>query len=76
MDYAANLANFLMDKKGSVFATWNGRMTAKEQRALFGKFLGKGLIEINGTNETVCHYVKVCFGLDSECTKTIKWSAV
>jgi hypothetical protein len=76
MDYAANLANFLMDEKNSVLAQWSGRMTAKQQRALFGAFLGKGLIEINGADETVCHYVKVCFGLDSECTKTIKWSAL
>lgn len=48
-------------------------MTAAEQRALFGRFLGKGLLEINGTAETVEHHVKVCFGTDSDCTARVAW---
>ena len=44
MDYAANLAIFLLEKNGSIFAKWAGRMAASEQRALFGKYLGKGVI--------------------------------
>jgi len=73
MDYAANLAIFLIEKTGSVFNTWTGRLTAAEQRALFGRFIGKGKLVIDGASETVEHYRKVCFGLDSECTATLAW---
>lgn len=73
MDYAANLAHFLQDKTGSVLGSWRGHMSAKNQRALFGQFLGKGKITINGQTETVVHSVKRCFGLDFEVTANLKW---
>jgi hypothetical protein len=71
IDYAANLALFLQENTGSIYGTWSGRMTAKEQRALFGRFLGKGRNYINGSAERLEHWVKVCFGLDSDCTARI-----
>lgn len=71
---AANLAFFLLDKTGSVLGKWNGKLSASEQRALFGTFMGKGRLYINGDDETVEHYVKVCFGLDSDCTKSATWA--
>jgi hypothetical protein len=73
MDYAANLALFLQEKTGTIFGEWDGRMTAAEQRALFGRFLGKGLLCINGLTEVVEHHVKVCFGTDSDCTARVAW---
>ena len=44
MDYAANLALFLLERTGSIFATWTGRLSANEQRELFGRAIGKGTI--------------------------------
>ena len=76
MDYAAQLALFLQEKTGSIFGEWAGRMTAKEQRALFGQFIGKGLIIINGTQETICNRVKVCFGLDYDDRNVRHWRAL
>jgi hypothetical protein len=76
MDYAANLAIFLTDKTGSCLGTWKGKLPAAEQRDLFGKFLGKGTIEIDGTNETLIHWVSVCFGQDYEITFNRKWCAI
>lgn len=70
-DRAANLALFLTVNCGSCLATWRGRMSAKDQRRLFGRFLGKGLIQIDGERELLDHWRKVCFGLDSECTARI-----
>lgn len=32
MDYAANLAIFLMEETGSVLSTWTGKLPANEQR--------------------------------------------
>ena len=76
MDYAANLAIFLTERTGSCLKTWSGKLTAAEQRALFGRSLGKGKLWIDGANETIEHHVKVCFGTDTECTANLKWSAL
>jgi len=73
IDYAANLALFLLEKTGTVFGEWEGRMTAAEQRALFGQFIGKGTIIINGAEETICNQVKVCFGLDVDRRNYRDW---
>ena len=72
-DFAASLAAFLLEKKGSVLGSWRGKLTATEQRSLFGRFLGKGTIIINGTEETLIHRIKVCFGLDWEDTASLAW---
>ncbi len=72
-DFAANLAFFLLDRAGSVCGKWSGRMRAKEQRTLFGQFLGKGWLTINGGDETVRHSVQTCFGLDSTTTARGTW---
>jgi len=73
---ATNLAFFLLEKTGTVLGTWSGHMPAAAQRALFGRFLGKGTIVVDGVTEEVHHYRKVCFGMDYETTATIKWVAL
>jgi hypothetical protein len=75
-DRAAALALFLIEHKGSCLATWSGRLTAAEQRALLGRFLGKGKLWIDGAAETVEHHRKVGFGFDSECTASLSWRAL
>lgn len=76
MDYAANLALFLVAKTGSTLATWAGKMTAAEQRELFGRFIGKGKIVIDGERETIANRVKVCFGMDWDDRNVTKWAAL
>jgi len=76
MDYAANLALFLLEQTGSVWGEWDGRLSATEQRALFGRFIGKGLIIINGLEETIYNRVKVCFGTDCDDRNLVRWSAL
>ena len=49
MDYAANLAIFLVEKTGSCLGSWKGNLPAAQQRALFGRFLGKGKLIIDGS---------------------------
>jgi hypothetical protein len=73
IDYAANLALFLLDKTGSVLGRWEGKLLAVQQRHLFGRYLGKGTIVIDGTAETICNRVKVCFGLDSDDRNVTNW---
>jgi len=72
----ANLAHFLLEQKGSVLATWKGKMSAKQQRELFGTFMGKGEIFIDGEREVVLHTVKVAYGRDYETTFESKWSGI
>lgn len=76
MDYAANLALFLLEKTGSVLGRWVGKMPAAEQRELFGRAIGRGRIVINGEEETVCNLVSVCFGQDYDYRNVTKWSAL
>ncbi len=72
-DYAAALALFLTTRTGSPLGNWSGRMTAAEQRALFGRNIGKGTIVIDGTAETIANRVKVCFGLDTDDRNVTAW---
>ena len=76
MDYASNLAIFLTDRTGSCLNIWSGKMTAAEQRALFGRYIGKGEIVINGSDETIANRVKVCFGLDCDDRNVTRWKAL
>jgi hypothetical protein len=71
-----NLAFFLQEKTGSVFGYFSSPMLAKDQRALFGQFIGKGKIVIDGESEHVKHVVSRCFGLDYEVTFEKKWAAL
>ncbi len=75
-DYAANLALFLTERTGSCLGRWHGRMSAADQRAAFGRFIGKGTLWIDGGEETIEHHVTVCFGLDTDCTFSRKWGAL
>ena len=72
-DHACNLAHFLRDRTGSVYGKWCGSMPAKEQRALFGRFLGKGRLVIDGAAESIKHSRKVCFGTDFEVNHNVAW---
>lgn len=71
---AADLALFLTERTGSCYGTWRGRLSAKEQRALLGRYLGKGLITIDGAEERVKMTVKVCFGLDFDVRQDLSWN--
>lgn len=73
MDFAANLALFLTEKTGSCLGTWKGKMTAQEQRQLFGKYLGRGKVTINGLEERVTHTIKIAYGNDYDDNHAFSW---
>ncbi len=75
-DYAARLALFLLEKTGSVLGRFSARLTATEQRNLFGRVIGKGKIIIDGADETIRNRVKVCFGHDYDDRNVTKWAAL
>jgi hypothetical protein len=76
IDYAGVLALFLLENTGTVFGVWTGKMSAAEQRALFGRYIGKGKIVIDGEREEIANRVRVCFGADWDDRNVTKWSAL
>lgn len=73
-DRAAAMAFFLMDNAGSIFGRFVGYMKAADQRLIFGRFIGKGLIILNGSDETVGLNVSVCFGTMRDTVWQRRWS--
>ena len=71
-----NLAFYLLEKTGTVNGIVSTRMTAADQRTLFGRFIGKGIIKIDGLNSTISHIRKVCFGLDYDVTYSARWQDI
>lgn len=67
-DYAANLAQFLLENTGSVCGIIVTRIRATDQRKLFGRFLGRGSVEIDGDQEEVVHRYTSCYGQSIENT--------
>jgi len=66
-DYAARLALFLLDRTGSIFgAVKIDGMKKEEQVHLFGRYLGRGRIEIDGEQEFVGMTTSLCFGMDRD----------
>lgn len=63
LHHIPDVVSFLLAETGSVWGSWSGRMDYAKQRATFGRVIGKGLIIIDGSNDTVTHRTKVCFGL-------------
>ena len=70
---AENLTAYLVNKTGSVLNRVSIKMNAKEQRELFGSYLGKGTIIIDGNEERLIHQVSVCFGQDYDNTFDKSW---
>lgn len=69
VDFAACLAMFLQETTGSVCGFWHGHMKAVDQRALFGRYLGRGTICIDGEKEMLYMSVSVDFGRDYDDRK-------
>jgi len=72
-DKGAALAFFLLENTGSVLGKFWGHMRAADQRALFGHFLGKGKLMIDGDRELLTHSYKICFGTDVETNFRKRW---
>jgi hypothetical protein len=72
-DAVESTTAFLLEKTGSCLGLWRGRMSKADQMLHLGVYLGKGLIVVNGGDETITHWVKVCFGTDTDVTRKCKF---
>ena len=70
------LAFFLIDQGKRVYDKWVGNISAADQRILFGSYIGKGRIVIDGERETVHHLIRICFGQDAEIDYTSSWANI
>ncbi|ANB77970.1 hypothetical protein AYM40_37020 (plasmid) [Paraburkholderia phytofirmans OLGA172] len=73
-ELAAKLALFLVKRTGSRIEKWSGTLLAAEQRALFGRFFGKGTLTIDGKRERIKHTVSRSFGMGREVTTDVAWA--
>lgn len=62
---AANIALFLVTNGQSVFGRFSSRVRAADQRRLFGRALGKGVLVFRGDEDAVYHRVSVDYGTDT-----------
>jgi hypothetical protein len=72
-DRAAAMAFYCLEYAGSIYGRVYGYMTAADQRILFGRKIGKGLIIVDGSDETVGHSVSMCFGTMRDTVWTAPW---
>lgn len=72
-DRAAFLALVLTEATGTTCGYIESRMSADEQREIFGRYLGKGVIQIDGNRAGVSMRVKVCFGTDYDIRAITHW---
>lgn len=73
-ELAAKLGLFLVARTGNRVGKWSGTLLAAEQRALFGRFIGKGMLTIDGTRERIKHSVTQSFGMRREVTRDLRWT--
>lgn len=71
--YITNLTALLLEKTGSVHGRLSGKMSADEQRELFGRYIGKGTIVVDGMREVVYNQVKIAFGMDWDDRNVTRW---
>lgn len=74
-DRAAALTFFLAEQGQSSSGSWDGYMSAADQRALFGMKIGMGRIWVDGAKEVVGMTVKQCYGMDFSVEVKQPWSA-
>lgn len=74
-DIHTRLSFFLLDETGTTGGLWSGKMTAAQQKVLFGKNLGQKVLTINGFNNTLTLGWSVGFGQDYE-SRTYTWADI
>ena len=72
MQIAENVRDHMEAQDGCEY-TWTGKMTAAQQREMFGQYLGKGTILIDYREGEIDHIVRTCFGTNGETTKRISF---
>lgn len=71
---AAKIGLFLVQRTGQRDGKWRGKLLADEQRALLGRYFGRGTLVIDGARERVRYQVERLFGGGIDVKADIAWS--
>lgn len=70
---AARIGLFLTNRAGHCHGSWRGKLLAEEQRALLGRYFGRGTLTIDGTTARVRYQVERLHG-GLETRADVSWA--
>ncbi|EGD01115.1 hypothetical protein C6Q28_17020 [Burkholderia multivorans] len=73
-EQAAKLRLFLVNRIGNCNGKWRGKLRAEEQRALLGRYFGRGTLVIDGARARVRYQVEHMFGGEVETKADVAWA--
>ncbi|WP_049098116.1 hypothetical protein [Burkholderia cepacia] len=73
-ELAAKLGLFLVNRTGKCNGKWRGKLLAAEQRALLGRYFGRGTLVIDGARARIRYQVERLFGAGVETKADVAWA--
>lgn len=73
-ELAAKIGMFLVNRTGRCNGQWRGKLLAAEQRALLGRYFGRGTLIIDGTRERIRYQVERLFGAGTDTKADLAWA--
>jgi hypothetical protein len=71
---AAKIGMFLVTRTGRCNGQWRGKLLAAEQRALLGRYFGRGTLIIDGARERIRYQVERLFGAGTDTRADLAWA--
>ncbi|KGC70209.1 MULTISPECIES: hypothetical protein [Burkholderia] len=72
-EQATKIGLFLVNRTGQCTGKWRGKLLADEQRALLGRYFGRGTLTIDGARERIRYQVEHLFGGAVETKADLAW---
>lgn len=73
-ELAAKIGMFLVTRTGRCNGQWRGKLLAAEQRALLGRYFGRGTLIIDGARERIRYQVERLFGAGTDTRADLAWA--
>lgn len=73
-ELAAKIGMFLVTRTGRCNGQWSGKLLAAEQRALLGRYFGRGTLIIDGARERIRYQVERLFGAGTDTRADLAWA--
>ncbi|KWK61849.1 hypothetical protein WM15_13005 [Burkholderia ubonensis] len=73
-EQATKIGLFLVNRTGQCTGKWRGKLLADEQRALLGRYFGRGTLIIDGARERIRYQVEHLFGGAVETKADLAWA--
>ncbi|PZR41187.1 MULTISPECIES: hypothetical protein [Burkholderiaceae] len=73
-ELATKIGLFLVSRTGRWNGQWRGKLLADEQRALLGRYFGRGTLIIDGARERIRYQVERLFGGGTDTKADLAWA--